>query len=94
MTVTKKLSEKVVEEIKEEEELWSSVMVRYNHYKEKFPTRNGILSFVPIEDKYSFGDLFRGRFQPVLKNFKTLEVVDPVSTGTAVEFSWLIDESL
>lgn len=51
--------------------MWSEITIRYNHYKEKFPTKNGILSFVPIEDKYSFGDLFKGNYQPVIKVFKT-----------------------
>ena len=42
-------------------------MLRYNHYKEKFPTKNGILSFAPVEEKYCFGLVYKGNYLPVLK---------------------------
>jgi hypothetical protein len=51
-----------------------------------------VLSFLPIEQKYSFGDVFRGKFIPVLKVFRSNEEVPPVSAGLAVEYSWRVGE--
>jgi hypothetical protein len=53
------------------------VIVRYNHYKDPFPTINGVLSYRSIEEKYGFADVFHGDFVPVLRIFKTYEEIEP-----------------
>lgn len=75
----------------QKEEVLGSVIVRYNHYKESFPTINGILSFLPIEEKYSFSSVFRGNYKPVLKPFRMNDEISPETTGKAVDFSWKVE---
>lgn len=66
------------------------MIIRYNHYKHPFVSVKGILSFAPIEEKYSFSDVFHGNFQPILKDYKTNELIIPETKGKAVEFSWKV----
>jgi hypothetical protein len=43
-----------------------------------------VLSFLPIEQKYGFADVFKGNFQPVIKRFRGNEEIMPETTGRAV----------
>ena len=65
-------------------------MVKYNHYKEKFPVVDDILSFQPIDEQYCFALVFKGNYQPVLRNFPTREEVVPETCGVATEFTWKV----
>lgn len=69
------------------------VVARYNHYKDKFPCTNGVLRFALPNEKYCFGLVFKGNYQPVLRNFKSRDILEPLTTGKADEFSWQVAEN-
>ena len=45
------------------------VIVRYNHYREFFPTLNGVLQAADIAEKYSFDFAFKGNYKLHLFEF-------------------------
>ena len=49
------------------------VVVRYNHYKEKFKAIDNILEYYQIDEKYGFNLVFKGFYIPVLKIYKSRE---------------------
>lgn len=67
-------------------------MAKYNHYKDKFECKNGVLNFALPNQKYCFGLVFKGNYQPVLRHFKTRDILEPLTTGKAEQFSWKVTE--
>jgi len=60
-------------------------VVRYNHYKDKFPVENNVLKYQVIEDKYSFSSVFKGNFQPRLQIYRNYgKYIDPLTDGAAL----------
>jgi len=46
-----------------------------------------------IEDKYGFGLVFKGNFQPRLTIYRNYgKYIEPLSSGKAVDFTWEIEE--
>jgi hypothetical protein len=67
--------------------------VRYNHYKDKFPTENNILKYGFIEDKYSFASVFKGNFIPKLQIYRNYgKYIEPLTSGKALDFTWEVEE--
>lgn len=66
--------------------------LRYNHYKDKFLCSKGVLSFKAPNEKYCFGLVFMGNYQPKIRHFKTRDIIEPLTKGTADEFTWKVEE--
>ncbi|KAJ3068222.1 antigen identified by monoclonal antibody Ki-67 [Podochytrium sp. JEL0797] len=67
-----------------------AVQILYNHYHEKFPIRNGILSGADVDEKYAFSFVFKGNFQILLRHAETNEVI-PKIESSRWDFENLVD---
>ncbi|KAJ3254114.1 hypothetical protein HK103_007502 [Boothiomyces macroporosus] len=53
------------------------IHVRFNHYNQPFPIKDGILDGNLVDDKYAFSFVHKGNFQLILRNEQSEEMKQP-----------------